>query len=123
MEPAALTIFRYGSSKQALRIKMESAEVFGSAYALCRREEPSVRAFTGIHRQHSFGAAMNKGLTSRWAEDHMSDICGRWLERSAWGHLSELRDQSSGAIDRAPEMYRIFPTKRSVAEVFWIRGR
>jgi threonine dehydrogenase-like Zn-dependent dehydrogenase len=106
--------FATDRAKQALRIKMDRAEVLRQCIRACRKggtvSIPGV--YAGFIDNIPFGAAMNKGLTFKTGQTHMMRYMRPLLERVERGDIDPSFVISHRVpIDRAPEMYRIFRDK------------
>jgi len=106
--------FATDRAKQALRIKMDRAEVLRQCIRACRKggtvSVPGV--YGGFIDNIPFGAAMNKGLTFKMGQTHMMRYMRPLLERIERGDIDPSFVISHRVpIDRAPEMYRIFRDK------------
>ena len=106
--------FMTDRAKQALRIKMDRAEVLRQCIRACRKggtvSVPGV--YAGFVDNIPFGAAMNKGLTLKSGQTHMMRYMRPLLGRVERGEIDPSFVISHRVpIDRAPEMYRIFRDK------------
>jgi threonine dehydrogenase-like Zn-dependent dehydrogenase len=108
-------LFMMDRAKQALKLRMDRAEVLRQCIQACRKggtiSIPGV--YAGLIDKIPMGAAMNKGLTFKTGQTHMMRYMQPLLERVQNGEIDPSFVVSHRLpIDLAPEAYRMFRDKQ-----------
>ena len=104
----------YDRAKQMLRIQLERAHVLREAVMACRNGGivSVMGVYVGFVDKLPLGAAMNKGLTIKTAQQHGQRYAPRLLEHVQRGEVDPARVVSHVLpLREAPEAYRLFKNK------------
>src|SRR5919199_1285984 len=104
----------YDRAKQLLRIQLERAHVVREAIMACRKGGivSVLGVYVGFVDKLPLGAAMNKGLTIKTAQQHGQRYAPRLLEHVQRGEVDPARVVSHVLpLREAPEAYRLFKNK------------
>jgi threonine dehydrogenase-like Zn-dependent dehydrogenase len=104
----------YDRAKQALRIQLERVHVVREAIMACRKAGivSIVGVYAGFADKLPLGAAMNKGLTIKTAQQHGQRYAPRLLEHVQRGEVDPARVVSHVLpLSDAPRAYKLFKNK------------
>jgi threonine dehydrogenase-like Zn-dependent dehydrogenase len=110
--PGADNVF--DRAQQALRIQLERAHVVREAIMACRKGGivSVLGVYVGFVDKIPLGAAMNKGLTVRTAQQHGQRYAGRLLEYVERGEVDPSRVATHHLpLTEAPRAYKLFKNK------------